>query len=400
MSTPQSSKPWPKVQIPDAEFAERRRRAQELARAKGLDGLIVCSRGGGTTDRYADVLYLANFYTSYPFTPDLAPHWTGRAHSFLVLPVGDPGLLVADIPYLQGVAMPADRIEKTDNVIESVAAALQRFGLARGRVGLVGEDVLPTSMYQALTRALPDLKVEPADAILAELRRFKSPAEIDRLRASAKLGSRMLDAMMQAAVPGATHGDVVAAGMQVLVPAGGMLYNSFMASGTGGDEPTVHRSTFPTWRSDVPLKKGMWLRLGISGILDGYYFDVSRARPIGPPTNRQIDAFEAAIATVQTGIERTRVGTTAGAIAEAGLKKQVDMGYPLEGVFSGLGHGLGMGWDTPWLVPGEPTVIKPGMVLNFERTLSRDGYLGDFEETILVGENGIELLTDAKLRYW
>ena len=60
-------------------------------------------------------------------------------------------------------------------------------------------------------------------------------------------------------------------------------------------------------------------------------------------------------------------------MASAGLARQVALGYPLEGAFSGLGHGIGLGWDAPWPVPGEAMEIVPGMVLNLERTLSRDG---------------------------
>jgi Xaa-Pro aminopeptidase len=70
------------------------------------------------------------------------------------------------------------------------------------------------------------------------LRAVKSAAEIECLRMASRLGSRMMDAMMEAAEPGASHADIVAAGMQALVPAGGILYNSFMSSGTGGDNPT------------------------------------------------------------------------------------------------------------------------------------------------------------------
>jgi Xaa-Pro aminopeptidase len=257
-------------------------------------------------------------------------------------------------------------------------------GLANGRIGLVGEDIVPVSMYRAFESAAPNAKWIAADHILAAARAVKSPAEIARLRAASQLGSRMIETMMAAATPGATHGDVVAAGLQVLVPAGGILYNSFMASGTGGAHPTVVRSSFPTWASATPLADGQWLRLGISGVLEGYYFDVSRSRSIGPATKEQIGAFEAAIAAVEAGIGALRPGATAGEVASAGLRKQESLGYPLKGVFSGLGHGIGLGWDSPWLVPQETMKLVPGMVLNFERTLTKDGYLGDFEETVLL----------------
>jgi len=142
------------------------------------------------------------------------------------------------------------------------------------------------------------------------------------------------------------------------------------------------------------------LRLGISGVLDGYYFDVSRSRSIGPPTKDQVNAFEAAIAAVEAGIAALRPGVTAGEVASAGLSKQESLGFPLKGVFSGLGHGIGLGWDSPWLVPQEKMKLVPNMVLNFERTLTRDGYLGDFEETVLLTDRGVERLTDARIRLW
>ncbi|MCC6195834.1 MAG: aminopeptidase P family protein [Burkholderiales bacterium] len=389
-----------RVDIPSAEFAARRAKAIAGARAQGLAGLVVCGRGGGALDRYADLMYLTNHYSPFPFIPDLAGEWTGRAHSFLLLPcAGDP-VLIVDVPYVEPIALPAVQIVMTDLVVEGVCAALRTTGLAKGRIGLVGEDIVPVSMYRALQSAAPAAEWIGADHILAAARAIKSPAEITRLRAAARVGSRMIEAMMAAAVPGATHGDVVAAGLQVLVPAGGMLYNSFMASGTGGAQPTFVRASFPTWSSSTPLANGQWLRVGISGVLDDYYFDVSRSRAIGPATKEQIGTFEAAIAVVEAGIAALRPGVTAGDVATAGLRKQQSLGFPLNGVFSGLGHGIGLGWDSPWLVPEETMPLVPGMVLNFERTLTRDGYLGDFEETVLLTEHGVERLTDAQVRLW
>lgn len=386
--------------IAPEEFASRRARAVEAARMLELDALLVCSRGGGTVDRFANILYLTNFYSSFPYIPDMPPDWTGRAHTFLILPVGGNPRLIVDLPYISDVALAPDCIVKADDVLGAVIAGLNERGLAKARIGLIGEDVIPWSMMRKLQSALPGIRWTQADQITAELRAIKSPGEIALLREASWVGSRMLEAMLDAAVAGATHGDLVAAGQQVLNKAGGILYNSFMASGTGGENPTSYRWNFPTWGSPVPLKEGQWLRLGISGIYRGYYFDVSRSKAIGRPTNRQVDAFEAAISVVQAGIDAIRPGVAAGAVADKGLGKQEALGYPLQGVFSGLGHGIGLGWDTPWLIRGEGYVLKPGMVLNVERTLQRDGYLGDFEETVLLTEDGPELLTDARIRSW
>jgi Xaa-Pro aminopeptidase len=57
-------------------------------------------------------------------------------------------------------------------------------------------------------------------------------------------------------------------------------------------------------------------------------------------------------------------------------------------------------WDDPWLARGVKTEIAPNMVLSVERTITHDGYLGDFEETVLVTPDGYELITDAQQRNW
>jgi Xaa-Pro aminopeptidase len=135
-------------------------------------------------------------------------------------------------------------------------------------------------------------------------------------------------------------------------------------------------------------------------VLDGYLFDLARSTAVGETSPPQVDAFEAAIACVDASIAAIRPGTTASRVAEAGLGMMRDLGYDLGGAFAGMGHGIGLGWDTPWLIPGDETVLQPGMVLCVERGVRRDGFSGDFEETVLVTESGPELLTPARIRRW
>ena len=386
--------------ISTEEFAERRSRAAEMANAEGLKGLLVCSRGGGTLDRFGDVFYLANYYTSFPYIPDLPHVWSARAHTFVVLSAKGDCILVTDAPNDGQTALAEENVIYTDLVLEGVLEAMQRLEMESGSVGLVGGDVLPVDTYQNLAARLANVKWTKAQHILVKLRSVKSPDEITLLRSASEVGSQALEAMMSAAEPTSTHGDVVAAGMAVLAPAGAALYNSFMASGRGGENPQAVRRNFPTWGSSEPLANGHWFRIGLSGVLNGYYFDHSRSKAIGAPTNQQIELFEAAIDIVEAAIAEIRPGVTAEAVAQAGLAKQTALGYPNDGVFSGLGHGVGLGWDAPWLAAGDKTIIEPGMVLCIERTIRKNGYLGDFEETVVVTEDGCEKITGAQMRYW
>ena len=382
------------------EFAERRRRAAAMADTEGLAGLLVCSRGGGTLDRFGDVFYLTNYYTSFPYIPDLPGAWSARAHAFALLSAGGDCVLVTDAPDDGRTALAGEDVIYTDQVLDGVVEAMRRLGMQAGPVGLVGGDVLPVNTHRALAEQMAQVEWRDAQHILAGLRAVKSPGEIALLTRASGVGSRAIEAMMTAAAPGASHGDVVAAGMAVLAPAGAALYNSFMSSGRGGEAPQMVRRNFPTWGSDERLAEGQWFRIGLSGVVDGYYFDLSRSKAIGPPTNRQVELFEAAIEIVAAAIAEIRPGATAAAVAAAGLAKQSALGYPNDSVFSGLGHGVGLGWDAPWLAPGDGTVIEPGMVLCIERTIRKDGYVGDFEETVVVTETGCEKITDARIRYW
>ena len=255
-----------------------------------------------------------------------------------MLPVDDEPRLIADVPNNGNIALDEDQIHTSDMVIESAIDALRDCGMDRGPIGLVGGDALSANAFKAIDAALENITWQDAQDILTGLRAIKSPAEIALLRQAAGAGSRTIEAMMAAAVPGASHGDIVAAGLQFLVPAGGILYNSFMASGRGGENPIYVKSDFPTWASPEPLVEGHWLRLGISGILDGYYFDVSRSKAIGAASNRQVDLFEAAIDCVEAGIGACKVGATAEQIARAGLDKQRSLGYDIKGVFLSLIH--------------------------------------------------------------
>jgi Xaa-Pro aminopeptidase len=390
----------PTAVIPPEEFSARRRRAVAAARERGLAGLLVASRGGGTLDRYGDVLYLTNFYTHFPFIPDFDGNWSARAHTFLVLPVEEAPELLVDVPDDGRIRLGDGKVTYSDFVLDDTIAALKRAGLDKARVGLVGADVLTYGMTERLRTALPELLLEPVDGIVAELRSVKSAGEIALLRRASEIGSRTIESMLDASVPGASHGEIVAAGLAHLVPAGGVLYNSFMASGTGGNPSRLAKSNFPTWGSQKRLAEGDWIRFGISGAVDGYMFDLARAKAVGPVPTRQVELFESAISCIEATLAAIRPGATAGELGAAGLDKQQALGFSIDGVFSAMGHGLGLGWDDPWLARGVGTKIVPGMVLCIERTIQQDGYLGDFEETVLITPDGYELLTDAVKRSW
>lgn len=382
-----------------AEFQERQRRAKATAAAAGFDGLLVISRGGGSVDRYANVLYLANFYSSFPFIPDRRPDWSARGHPMLVMPnQGDP-ILVVDMP-VKANEIPVSNVAQADDVLPAVVKAIKDAKLAGKHIGVAGADALPWAAFRKIESDLQGTRFTPADEILDKLRSVKSPAEIAILRRASEIGSDAIEAMMDFAEAGRTHGEIMGVGLNALAREGAIMYNNFMASGRGGNAPVYVATDFPTFASKEPLEEGHWFGIGLSGVYQGYYFDHSRSKPIGNATHPEIECFEASIAAVEAGIAAIRPGATAGDVAKAGFGKLQELGFAANSDFSGLGHGIGLGWDAPWLVPDESWVIEPGMVLCVERTVEKHGFVGDFEETVLVTEKGCEKISKARIRRW
>ncbi len=298
------------VTVTAGEFAERRERLRQAVESAGLAGAVIVSRGGGSLDRFADIFWLSGFYTQFPYIPDVAGNWSGRAHAVMLLPVRGEARLVVDIPVATVAGLPASQVQFADFVTEAVITGLKESGLAGAPLGLVGAEAMPASMYRALVAGLPGTDFRDIQPVANALRAVKSAAEIALLRRASEIGSRMTDAMLEKVAAGRSHGEIMAAGLDVLVPARGMLYNAFIRSGRGGPRPKFVKSALPTWGSSEVLEEGDFFCAGVSGILDGYYFDLARCRPVGQVSNAQVEVFESAISVVEAGMAAVRVGAT------------------------------------------------------------------------------------------
>ncbi|MBI4277842.1 MAG: aminopeptidase P family protein [Armatimonadetes bacterium] len=393
--------------IPKEEFKQRQVTAAREAGARGLDGLLVWSRGGSTVDRHANVLYLANHYSQFPFIPDFPPHWTGRAHSCVVMPSsGEPTLLV-DLQYYREDLVAVDDVRMAFDLVGLVAEVVKEKGLARGRLGIVGADVLPYSFFTQLRTALPDAQFEEADDILGRMRMIKSPAELEIIRRSCEIGSRAISTIMENAAPGKTEAEIASTGVAELVASGVAIYSVPVSSGPNSWAYGYAR--LPTYDHTRKLEKGDIFHLDLIGAYQGYYFDLSRSTVVGSaPTEEQRRTLDLPVECVTRVIDAIKPGVTAEQVAavgqsyleEVGELKTVAAGDARKG-FTAFGHSLGLMWEGPWFMKGDSTVIQPGMYLAVEyRTSRRDFGGAQFEENFVVTDTGVEILTNARERWW
>lgn len=375
-----------RVSIGAAEHRARQAALRAAAERRGWSAVAVFGRGGGTYDRHGNVRYLSGHYESYPHLHDRAPLWTGRALSLLVVEVDGPTTLLCAAPGHED-DLAVDEVRVAGGAFaEQAGQTLSRLELA----ALAGLDAVPGP----LARALPVDGFATADDVLEALRRVKSPAEQQVLRAAGRLGTRAVQAIIDAALPNATEGEAVASAAALAYGAGAPIYLLELAVGDRSE--SYAGRPLPGWRAERRLRRGELARLDLVLVLEGYYCDFGRSWVIGgsDAAPRYHELLTALRQSLDAAVDAARDGALASAVAQAGaaaLPPGTRAGYPPH-----WGHGLGLGWEGPWLLPDSYEPLREATALAVETTLTSDVGTVAAEQNILVGPGGPELLTPAR----
>lgn len=388
-------------EIPAAEFRARQNTLAAKIGERGLAAVVVWSLGGQAHELFGDVLYLSNHHAMMPRQSDMAA-MTAAGFSALVLRAsGESVLLTTTLGDVEGGNV-ADDVRLAPHLPQAVVAALQEFGLDQERIGIVGADTLLESHARILREPVP--RLESVDEILVRMRAVKSPAELEMMRHAAKCGCRWMGATMAAAEPGRTEAEIIAEGYRQMIVDGGVPYG--VASAGGKNSQYVWGSArMPSWNSRDPLQAGDMFHVDLWGPVGGYLTDFSRTTVIGgEPDPSQLKMIDGAAEAVEEMCAVIKPGVTMGAIFDRGVEVLVEAGFVradgtsesgesfLE-TFPLLGHSLGHGLDTPWIIAGEPWEVEPGMVLAVEATVESEVGGAAFEHNLIVQDDGLEIMT-------
>lgn len=176
------------------------------------------------------------------------------------------------------------------------------------------------------------------------------------------------------------------------------------------NEEIVHG--FPSYE---PLKDGDIISIDFGATLNGWYGDSAITRPVGTINEKAKDLIETTERCLYAGILRAIPGNRIGDISNRIEQVAKSKGYEVVREF--VGHGIGRNLHEDPSVPnfGKPHegyMLKVGMVIAIEpmlvessnsaivlsdgwTTVTGDGGLSaHFEHTIVITENGPEILTD------
>ena len=402
-----TANPALRTEISAAEFRDRARRVAALAEDRGLDAVLAWARGGGTVDRYADVLYLTNYYNPWPGVLDSAM-WTGQANAGVLVTREGERVLITNVPEAEwrGSAVHCDAFTDEPHIHVGVARALAERGLERSRVGLAASESMSVGVHRALAGATPRVGWEPADDLLLEARRIKSAAEMDVIRTAVAAGDAMMEAMLAEVVPGRSEADVHRAGWRAGLERGVALYDT---PGASGPLATVFGpTTLPDWSTRTLADGDLW-HTDMYGTWHGYLFDFSRSTVAGTPSAAQVEILEASaaivgeiIAAIRPGVtfaEAHAVGVEATARHAGSLPRKPEEGAKHD--YPHFGHTIGLGWEDLWICPDERRAFAPGMHVAVETSSGRAGVgFAMFEQNLLVVPEGTELTSRCTARPW
>jgi methionyl aminopeptidase len=169
---------------------------------------------------------------------------------------------------------------------------------------------------------------------------------------------------------------------------------------------------------DRVLNDGDIVNVDITPILDGYYADASKTFFVGTPTEQGKKIVSVAAESLKRGIKAVAPGATLGDIGYAIQSYAESCGCSVVREF--IGHGVGIDFhEQPQVLHfgtrGKGITLVPGMVFTIEpmvnlgkkelhvledrwTAVTNDGSLSaQFEQTLLVTENGWESLTPYEL---
>ncbi len=247
----------------------------------------------------------------------------------------------------------------------------------------------------------PQVDVRDCSPFVWDLRKVKSPAELEVLRRAARIGVDAHNALIRSTRPGVAEKALEAVFEYVCLAAGAadMAYSPIIMSGKNHAFGHYHNY-------DRTLRDGDFVILDAGPDLEGYHVDISTSFPAsGRFTARQKELYEAALAVRDVCLANYRPGTTfkqVGAAVDALIKARglERFAQDFRGIvrYGGYNHMIGMAThDVLGTFAGPDEVLAPGYVFACDIQIFRlDEEIGvRIEDTVAVTETGCENLSSG-----
>ena len=367
-----------------SEFEHRTQKAQRVMNEEKLDAILL------TTE--PNVRYFSGFLTQFWQSPTRP--W------FLIVP--REGELIAVIPEIGRAGMESTWVNDIrtwgspcpeDDGITLLAQALSEVTVRFGRIGMtLGQEShlrMPANNFKQMTEKISPTEIVDVALHLHSLKKIKSEAEIQKIEHICQITSEAFENLPSQIRIGETQRQICLKLRQDILKRGGDNSPYLIAgSGSGGYDNIIMGPT------ESVLENGHVLIIDTGSTFDGYFCDFDRNFAFGNLPEEARRAYETVYRATDVGIESARPGKTTTDVWQA-MWSVLEKGGALGNSVGRMGHGLGMELtEWPSVMPGDDTLLEPGMVLTIEPGMSfAPGKEMVHEENILITEEGARILT-------
>ena len=367
-----------------SEFEHRAQKAQRVMNEEKLDAILL------TTE--PNVRYFSGFLTQFWQSPTRP--W------FLIVP--REGELIAVIPEIGRAGMESTWVNDIrtwgspcpeDDGITLLAQALSEVTVRFGRIGMtLGQEShlrMPANNFKQMTEKISPTEIVDVALHLHSLKKIKSEAEIQKIEHICQITSGAFENLPSQIRIGETQRQICLKLRQDILKRGGDNSPYLIAgSGSGGYDNIIMGPT------ESVLENGHVLIIDTGSTFDGYFCDFDRNFAFGNLPEEARRAYETVYRATDVGIESARPRKTTTDVWQA-MWSVLEKGGALGNSVGRMGHGLGMELtEWPSVMPGDDTLLEPGMVLTIEPGMSfAPGKEMVHEENILITEEGARILT-------
>lgn len=324
----------------------------------------------------------------------------------LMVPVeGDPVHLTRLIEksVLQGTSwVPnSETYEDSETFLDAAVRVLRERGWDKGRIGIDKTAwYLTLQDYEFMAKNMPAIQWVDCSLLVDTIRLVKSPAEQQYSRRAAQAACAGMRSALAVYRPGITEDDLMAAAYQGLFSKGSEFPALPPLINSGVRHTMAHAMA-----EGNPIVPGDVANMEIGGSIKRYHAAVLRMVSAGQPPKLFYDLFDMCKRSLDAALAKMQPGVPAEEVDRAARKVITDAGYEHR---AKAGYNFGIAYPPDWsearcmmLRGGEKRPLLPGMIYHVLPVVFEYKKYGvGLSETVLITENGHEILTDIERKWF
>jgi Xaa-Pro dipeptidase len=367
------------------------KKISEAIQEVGYDALLVFG--------YDNIQYISGAYIHFPQVfPDryMAVFWPKEEQATCIIPHEWESSFI-NLAWINKTRAYTEKPGNPSSIVEVVV------NLAKSTVrktGQIGVDVnrIPINLYNDLETALSDFKLVPCDDLLRELRIKKTSKELALIEE--------ITSKTEHAIAGQAHH------MLVLQANGEMnITEGLRTHSIERDLDEVGHHAIAQAVSETNMKKRWpgapmygigfdqkpkhheWLRLELTGTINGYWSKGARMLAMDEMTEKQKIEYQNLVNLRETARDYIKPGSKASEVYNAVKAHADEKGIKIEPKIV-LGAGVGVSnHEPPYISSADETVLEPGMVIIFSPVVhGTNGELLMSNDTFVLTEEGNKII--------